>query len=495
MRRNLHVPILVLLSGCGSGVRLDGAETGAALAICDYPNVPFATPKSTVCDVGATTPINGKAIEACHSVGGDLQACPIQDYTAGQLVARNSAACNGGPTYSANVAHEATQDTISMCCKGAHAIFARKTCSWIKCKDYDPVKYANTPGYYSSCGCTGSDNVRCKPCQPIDATVFADGGCDLPTSTAQCTNDPSASLPTVCATWCELPPTIALKGNNPLTWECGPGGYVDPGATATDGCGYGLPMITTVDTSAVDAALPGSYSVSYRATPRQGILTTTAVRQVNVVDTTPPVFVAASLLPQTLVGDCAGAPAAIALPTAEDLCSGAATVSCAPLAGNRFGANEVVCIATDASGNQASATITVNLVEPVTLVVCPPLETSGSNLVKQGSTVPNKVKLFGCGGADVTSTAPLSLAVQLSLVSAGASVPVETSFRGVGEPGGRMVLGDDPELGAIYQYNLSTKGLIVTSNSGSHYLDSIVASSIQDPRLSFSAPSVVIDTR
>jgi hypothetical protein len=254
-------------------------------------------------------------------------------------------------------------------------------------------------------------------------------------------------------------------------------------------------MKTTVDTSAVDAAHPGSYSVDYTATPQQGTLMRTAVRQVDVVDTTPPVFDSASLSAQTLVGDCAGAPAAIALPTASDLCSGAATVSCAPLAGNRFGANEVLCTATDASGNQASATITINLIEPVRVVVYPPLSTSGSNLVHQGATVPNKVKLFGCGGADVTSTAPLSLAVELALVSAGASIPVATSFHGVGDAGGRMVPVDDPELGAIYQYNLSTRGLMVTSNTASHYLDSIVASSRQDPRVSFSAPSVIIDTR
>jgi hypothetical protein len=507
MYKRLPAPILVLLFGCGSGHgRLDVAENAVALAapICDYPNIPFATPESNVCDVGGTTPVNGNAIEACPGAS-DVYSCPIQDWTTGELVARATLACAGGPAYGATVAHEATQDTVSFCCKPnptstsveirTHPHFARKTCSWIKCKDYDPVKYANTPGYYSSCGCTGSDNSRCIACQTVDATVRSDGGCELSTSTARCTSDPGSSLPTMCEKFCALPPAIAISGDNPLTWECGAGGYVDPGATATDGCGDGLAVITTADTSAVDAALPGSYSVAYRATPEQGTLNSTAVRQVDVVDTTPPVFAAASLSPQTIVGDCAGAPAAIVMPTASDLCSGAATVSCAPLAGNRFGSNEVLCTATDASGNQASAAITVNLIEPVSLVVYPPLDTSSINLVKRGSTVPNKVKLSGCGGADVTSTAPFSVALDLALVTAGASLPVETRFLGVGDAGGRMVLVDDPELGAIYQYNLSTTGLSVTSHTGSHYFDSIVASSNQDPRLSFQAPPVVIETR
>jgi hypothetical protein len=461
--------------------------------MCEFPNLEFGIPAPLACDVGATTAVSGKTVEGCSLVKGVL-LCPIQNYDpAGNLIAQNAAACNGAPAFDAIVAHEATEDTVSFCCQKnpsaptsegrEHGHFARKACSWIRCKDYDPVKYANTPGFYTSCGCTNNDIISCKPCLTADATVRADGGCGLSTGAGVCSNDSSSTLTTICHAFCQSPPAITIAGDNPLSWECGSGAYVDPGATAADGCGYGLPMKLTSDTSAVETGSVGAYSVAYSATPEQGYLVGSATRVVNVVDTQPPLFDAASA--QTLLGNCSGDAIAFTAPTASDRCS-AVSISCAALAGNSFGANSVSCSATDASGNQASVDLSVDVIEPLSIVLYPPLSVDAANVTRVGSTVVCKAKLFNCQGQDVTATAATGARLQLA---AGAAVP--TSFNGVGGADGAMVRVEDAELGPIYQYNLSTRGLA----TGGHYSASVSASYTAQPGFSFRSPVAVIETR
>jgi hypothetical protein len=97
------------------------------------------------------------------------------------------------------------------------------------------------------------------------------------------------------------PPTIILKGDNPITLEC-PAPYDEPGATASDTCD---PNPTLVISGTVDSHTPGTYTITYTATDASKNSSSTT-RTVNVVDTTPP-EIACSLTPTT---NPAGQPAA-----------------------------------------------------------------------------------------------------------------------------------------------------------------------------------------
>ncbi|MGB7921641.1 MAG: immunoglobulin-like domain-containing protein [Pyrinomonadaceae bacterium] len=81
-----------------------------------------------------------------------------------------------------------------------------------------------------------------------------------------------------------IAPTITLNGPNPVTVECHTP-FVDPGATASDGCAGNLTGSIVVSTNA-NPNTPGTYTITY--TVSDGSNSTTVTRTVNVVDTTAP---------------------------------------------------------------------------------------------------------------------------------------------------------------------------------------------------------------
>ena len=81
------------------------------------------------------------------------------------------------------------------------------------------------------------------------------------------------------------PPALTLNGPNPLTLECQTP-YTEPGAQVNDFCD---PNPTLTISGTVDASTPGSYIITYTATDVSGN-STQKTRNVNVVDTTPPVI-------------------------------------------------------------------------------------------------------------------------------------------------------------------------------------------------------------
>src|SRR5262249_14594145 len=151
-------------------------------------------------------------------------------------------------------------------------------------------------------------------------------------------------------------------------------------------------------------------------------------------DTTPPVFDPGSLGPRTVVGSCGTAPLTFTFPTATDN-AGPVTVTCGTVAGTSFGANTVTCTATDASGNVATTTITVNVLQPLRITFQEPLEDDNVadnvdtdadiiNVFKVGQTIPHQVKLLACNGQDVTSTAAVTLKLAVSLSGTGGGTNV-----------------------------------------------------------------------
>lgn len=81
-------------------------------------------------------------------------------------------------------------------------------------------------------------------------------------------------------------PTITLNGADPMIVECHTT-FVDPGATANDGCAGSF---AATPSGSVNANVPGNYVIAYDASDPSGNAATTKTRTVQVVDTTVPII-------------------------------------------------------------------------------------------------------------------------------------------------------------------------------------------------------------
>ncbi|PYS94566.1 MAG: hypothetical protein DMF64_00355 [Acidobacteria bacterium] len=165
------------------------------------------------------------------------------------------------------------------------------------------------------------------------------------------------------------PPMITLAGANPMTIECH-STFTDPGAaSATDSCAGDLPNSDIQVTGTVDPNVPGTYNLIYTITDPAGN-PGTVVRDVHVVDTTPPSITLNGVDPMTV--ECHGSfsdPGA----TATDTCAGDLT-SAVNVSGsvnpNVAGSYTLTYTVSDGS-NTTTKTRTVNVVDttPPTLTL------------------------------------------------------------------------------------------------------------------------------
>ena len=191
-----------------------------------------------------------------------------------------------------------------------------------------PVTCVATDGAGNTATCTFKIDVanqapvaRCKPPQ----TVSANGQCMGTASVNDGSSDPDGG-----AVVCTQTPGPWPLGTTQVTLTC------------VDGCGGTSSCTTTV----------------------------------TVVDDTPPTIAC----PQAQTDECSdhGANACFPPPVATDNCPGV-TSTCSPLACSRFafGATQDQCTATDASGNRASCSFQVNVVDTVPPVVTPKGDQAG----------------------------------------------------------------------------------------------------------------------
>ncbi|PWU11637.1 MAG: hypothetical protein C5B50_23020 [Verrucomicrobia bacterium] len=162
-------------------------------------------------------------------------------------------------------------------------------------------------------------------------------------------------LPTNCA------PVVTVLGSTNATVECHTT-FVDPGATATDNCA----IISATTNGSVNANAVGTYMLSYVAIDSGGI-SATNTRTVRVVDTTPPVVTLNGSA--TITNECHSSfadPGA----TANDACAGARPVTTfGSVNVNAVGAYTLSYVATDLSGNSATNTRTVQVVDTTPPVI------------------------------------------------------------------------------------------------------------------------------
>ena len=155
-------------------------------------------------------------------------------------------------------------------------------------------------------------------------------------------------------------PVMSVTGDNPATVELG-ASYTDAGATGSDLGG----SVTVTSSGTVNTDAVGTYTITYTGTDPSGN-TASTTRTVNVVDTTAPVITVTGTNPVTHeLGDTytdAGA-------SATDL-SGSITVTTnGTVNDDAVGEYVLTYVATDPSGNTATATRTVNVVDTTAPVV------------------------------------------------------------------------------------------------------------------------------
>jgi hypothetical protein len=155
-------------------------------------------------------------------------------------------------------------------------------------------------------------------------------------------------------------PVVTLTGPSPQTIEAGTP-YIELGATATDN--VGVVGDVTIDAAAVNTSTTGDYLVTYTAVDAAGN-STTAIRTVTVVDTTPPTF---DEFPVDILREAMddGTVTLTFIATATDSSGTTPTVTCTPPSGSVFpvGTTSVTCTATDAAGNSVSQSFDVTIVD------------------------------------------------------------------------------------------------------------------------------------
>ncbi len=170
-------------------------------------------------------------------------------------------------------------------------------------------------------------------------------------------------------------PAITLSGSNPQVIEMGTA-YSELGATVTDN--YDTGLAATINASAVNTAVVGSYTVTYNAVDSSGNNAAPVTRTVNVVDTTAPVI---TVLPYTT-----------AQTTVDITVSVSTNEGVLNTGSHLFTENgSFDFVATDASGNVTTKTVTITNIDRIapviTLLSINPFNlTTGDSYVDPGST-------------------------------------------------------------------------------------------------------------
>ena len=211
------------------------------------------------------------------------------------------------------------------------------------------------------------------------------------------------------------PPTLHLPADITVEGDTAGGAIAAYAVSATDAEDATAPSPTC--SPVVGAVLPlGTTTVDCSVTDSGG-LTEGGAFDITVVDTTPPSLVGMPADQALTTGDATGADLAYAAPTATDVVDAGPTVACAPATGSRapVGRTTVTCTATDASGNDASGSFSVDVtyVDPIVWSATwgEPVATDGGVFVANvGRTVPVKVEVFADGVEQTSGDARLGVA-------------------------------------------------------------------------------------
>jgi hypothetical protein len=214
-----------------------------------------------------------------------------------------------------------------------------------------------------------TDNVDATApaaCTPASGTTFA-----LGTTTVTCNKTDAAGNTATPTTFNVIvsdttAPVITLNGSNPQTVLVG-NAYSELGATVVDNYDTGLSAV--VDSSAVNTASVGSYSVTYNVTDSHSNVATTKTRTVNVVDQEAPVVTVVGANPQII--EVHSTYSELGATVVDNYDTGlSAVVDSSAVNTDVVGSYTVKYNATDSSENTATeATRTVNVVDTTKPVI------------------------------------------------------------------------------------------------------------------------------
>ncbi|ADO70143.1 uncharacterized protein STAUR_2339 [Stigmatella aurantiaca DW4/3-1] len=244
---------------------------------------------------------------------------------------------------------------------------------------------------YNDPGATANDQCAGDLTASIQKTGTIDNR-NLSTQTLHYTvQDPSgrsASADRAVTVRDTLAPSVTVQGELSQQIECGSGDYTDEGATANDACEGPL---AAVPSTAVDPNVPGTVTVTYKATDSSGNEGTSATgRTVTVADTLPPTLV---LTPGPQNLEC-GTPFTDPGATANDLCFGnltAAIQKTGSIDNKQLGAQSISYTVQDPGGRTAgplTRTVTVDDTLAPAITVNGPLDQTfecGSAYVDPGA--------------------------------------------------------------------------------------------------------------
>ncbi|EGW53319.1 beta strand repeat-containing protein [Candidatus Endoriftia persephonae] len=162
-------------------------------------------------------------------------------------------------------------------------------------------------------------------------------------------------------------PVIALNGGSPLVLEAGTTPFSDPGAIATDNVDGNISANITVSGS-VNRAVVGVYSLTYSVSDAAGN-NASATRSVTVNTAAAPVITLSGDNPLSVrAGDTFSDPGASAIDNVDGDLSGSISVS-GTVDTSTVGSYTLTYTVTDAAGNSATQTRTVNVTETTAPVI------------------------------------------------------------------------------------------------------------------------------
>jgi hypothetical protein len=497
-------------SQCTNGICIDGVccnTTATSCGQCYACNVPGSVGTCTATSGGSCTDGNAcTQTDTCQAgtcVGANPVTCAAADqcHVAG-VCNPATGACSNPPVANGTA------------CSDGNACTRSDSCQAGTCVGANPVTCAAADQCHVAGVCNPATGACSNPAAP-NGTTCSDGNACTQVDTCQ-TGACVGASPVTC-TAADQCHTAGVC--NPSTGTCSNPSAPD-GTTCTDGnactsndtCSAGVcvagPAVVCDDQNVctVDSCNPTSGCVftpgnagtvcrgAANACDSAEVCTGTSAACPPNVDHQPPALAAGT--DQVVVGTCSAAPLAFVTPAlANGTCEAGTTVTCTSIPGNSYGAKPVTCTAKDASGNvSAAVSFTVTVLQPLTVVVQPPLTGDNNtvdNIVKVGSTVPNKVQLLACG-VNVTTTA--SVVVKLTVAytpTGGATVTsIVPAFNGKGDVNGVMVLD-----GANYRYNLDTKGYSTTASVPAFYQETVTVAYKSAPNVVVGSDAIEVDTQ
>ena len=294
------------------------------------------------------------------------------------------------------------------------------------------------------------------------------------------------------------PPTITLSGDNPLELTVG-GTFNEPGYSANDDVDGTITGSVTVNTSAINTNIIGSYSVTYTVSDNASN-SVTVTRTVNVSaapDTTPPTITLLGNNPlEVTVGGSYNEPGYTATDNVDGTITGSVMMNTSAVNTNTVGSYPVTYNVSDNAGNAATTvTRTINVtaapdITPpvITLVGGNPVEiTVGGIYNEQGASATDNVDGDISGSITINSSAVNTNAIGSYSVSYDVSDTANnnatTAMRTVNvvaipdtTPPTITLLGDNPQeivLGGTYvEQGANASDNVDVINSGSIAINS-----------------------